>query len=624
MEYHKKYISFVKNNIALGLVNKSCQNIIIHYFYKLRGIKIRQNINNPSSILFFVSINRKFIYDEIFIYSSNWKSVNLIYSCDQSNRILRLLKQKNNCSFQLIGCLEQLHIKINWLLFKNIKKNDSTYCHEDVASGSLLSFTASLFPYTHHNQSTRNIYQCKMSKQAIGYQNNAYIFRRDSKLQFLISNQLPLINTENMMMYGLESYPFGTNTLISICSNTGLDMEDACVFKKSSRDLGLFHSIINNNQITANKLEENLNIIKISFINLLNLFEENNLFDNSDIGKLLLNDNKNLFNMLIKNLNLDHSISSSSRIYKKEYNTFDYRYEYNNFFVINCSQKVNVKVSKYIKIVFRKPNVGDKLSSRHGQKNVISILYKNEDLPFNQIQGVVPDIILNPHSFPSRMTIGMLKEIILARSCALVGKISIVKSNTARDYGLNCIKENSLYLKSENNKKSGYDKMIDGKNGETIINQVFSGIVFYQKMKQMVKDKAQYRVLGKNDALTKQPIGGRVYGGAIRLGEMEKDGLIAHGVSSIILDRFLFSSDFSIMGYCIECEKIIDLRLLEELDVKNENPLQLYSVSEINNIISKTHNCSSKKVIFIEIPHVLFYLLTELFSFSLTPVMFQF
>ena len=84
---------------------------------------------------------------------------------------MRLLKQKNNCSFQLIGCLEQLHIKINWLLIKNMKK-DSTYSHEDIASGSLLSFTASLFPYTHHNQSTRNIYQCKMSKQAIGYQNN--------------------------------------------------------------------------------------------------------------------------------------------------------------------------------------------------------------------------------------------------------------------------------------------------------------------------------------------------------------------------------------------------------------------------------------------------------------------
>ena len=140
------------------------------------------------------------------------------------------------------------------------------------------------------------------------------MFRRDSKLQFLISNQLPLINTENMLMYGLEFYPFGTNTVISICSNTGLDMEDACVFKKSSRDLGLFHSIVNNNQINGKKLEENINIINTPSINLLNLIEKNILLDNNDIGKLLLSSSKNLFNSLVKNLDLDHSISSNSKV----------------------------------------------------------------------------------------------------------------------------------------------------------------------------------------------------------------------------------------------------------------------------------------------------------------------
>ena len=230
---------------------------------------------------------------------------------------------------------------------------------------------------------------------------------------------------------------------------------------------------------------------------------------------------------------------------------------------------------------------------------------------------------MNPHSFPSRMTIGMIREIVSARACASVGKINITKVNTARDYGLNCIKENNFYLKSENNQKSGYDKLIDGKYGKTVINQVFSGIVFYQKMKQMVKDKVQFRISGKNNQLTNQPLGGRMNGGAIRLGEMEKDGLIAHGAASVVLDRFLLASDLSIMGYCLGCEKIIDFNILKEFKIGNKNPLELYSDLGINNIVSKIHNCETKKVIIIEIPHVLFYLLMELFAFSLTPIIFQ-
>nr|BAS01701.1 second-largest subunit of DNA-directed RNA polymerase I [Lotharella vacuolata] len=615
----QKYTFFVNNNVSTGVVNNSCASKIIHYFYKIRCLKIRQTLNNSLLISYFVSINRKLVYDEIFLYSQNTSSTYMIYSYDQSNRIMRLLKQRDNCSFQLIGCTEQLHIKINWLLYKNMKKKDLFYSHEDVMCGSLLSFTASLFPYTHHNQSTRNIYQCKMSKQAIGYQNNAYIFRRDSKLQFLVSSQLPIINTENMLMYNFDLFPFGSNTLISICSNTGLDMEDACVFKKSSREFGLFHSVINKNRIEVKKLQENIIVIQNPVQILLNLIEKNELFDNNDAGKVLLSNKKNLANMVIENLDNDHSITPNSKIYKKEYNTFDYMYEYNNFFSIGCLSKTGVKISKYTKVIFRKPNIGDKLSSRHGQKNVISILYKSTDFPFDQTRGVIPDLILNPHSFPSRMTIGMLREILLAKSCTLLGKTSIVKSNSARDYGLGCVSENDFYSKLENNQKSGYDKLIDGKNGLMIINQIFSGVVFYQKMQQMVKDKVQFRILGKNNTLTKQPVGGRMHGGAIRIGEMEKDGLIAHGAASVIIDRFLFSSDVVIMGYCLNCEKIVNIEPLNNLE-KNDNLFyNFYSIFRFNKVKLEIHDCASKKIIFIEIPYVLLYLLMELFTFSLMP-----
>lgn len=245
------------------------------------------------------------------------------------------------------------------------------------------------------------------------------------------------------------------------------------------------------------------------------------------------------------------------------------------------------------------------------------------DFPFEQKQGILPDLILNPHSFPSRMTIGMLREILLSRTCAIAGKISIVKSNSARDYGLNCVKENSFYLKSENNQKSGYDKLVDGKSGKVIGNEIFSGIVFYQKMQQMVKDKVQFRIFGKTNHFTKQPIGGRTYGGGIKIGEMEKDGLIAHGVSSVIIDRFLLSSDVSVMGYCLSCEKIINLEMMLEITKKNNVFSDFDLILEHDEIMKKIHNCPSRKVILIEIPHVLFYLLMELFTFSLMPIIFQ-
>jgi len=347
--------------------------------------------------------------------------------------------------------------------------------------------------------------------------------------------------------------------------------------------------------------------------------------NNHILGKILLNDNKNLVSLLMHIVDYDHSISCNSKITVKEYNDFDYHYEYTNFFSINALKEIDVKFSRYTKIILRKPNIGDKLSSRHGQKNVISILYNNFDLPFDQNLGITPDLILNPHSFPSRMTIGMLKEISVARNCATLGKIHIIKSNSSRDYGMPSLVENKYYLNSENNYNSGYDKLIDGKTGLPIKIPIFSGIVFYQKMQQMVKDKIQFRITGKKNPLTKQPIGGRMHGGGIRLGEMEKDGLIAHGVSAVILDRFLISSDFFVIGYCLGCEKMIHFELMNE----SNNIVNLiydttsFSLIEPKDILSETHTCSTKNVIVIEIPYVLFYLLMELFTFSLVPILFQ-
>lgn len=195
----------------------------------------------------------------------------------------------------------------------------------------------------------------------------------------------------------------------------------------------------------------------------------------------------------------------------------------------------------------RRPELGDKFSSRHGQKGVVGVIVRQEDMPFND-QGMCPDIIMNPHGFPSRMTIGKMIELLAGKAGVLTGQI---KHGTA--FGGDKVTDVSEQLVKAGFNYSGKDVLTSGITGETLSAYIFMGPVFYQKLKHMVMDKMHARGSGPRAVLTRQPMEGRARDGGLRLGEMERDCLIAYGGASLLLERLMISSDITDVSMCTTC-----------------------------------------------------------------------
>jgi len=250
----------------------------------------------------------------------------------------------------------------------------------------------------------------------------------------------------------------------------------------------------------------------------------------------------------------------------------------------------------------RNPVIGDKFSSRHGQKGVLSQLWPEINMPFSE-SGMKPDCIINPHAFPSRMTIGMLVESMAGKAGALHGfyqdatPFQFDEKNTAADYfGEQLLKAGFNYY--------GNEPMYSGISGTEFHADIYLGVVYYQRLRHMVKDKFQVRSTGKVNKLTRQPIKGRKVGGGIRFGEMERDSLLAHGTSYLLLDRLMNCSDYSRALACKKCGSI--LSPIVQYDV---NTQQKYTMCKFCN--------SRSSVVAIAIPYVFRYLTAELASVNI-------
>lgn len=428
--------------------------------------------------------------------------------------------------------------------------------HLEIEPMTVLGVVAGLIPYPHHNQSPRNTYQCAMGKQAIGAIAYNQLNRIDTLLYLMVYPQKPMVKTRTIEMVGFEKLPAGQNATVAVMSYSGYDIEDASVMNRASLDRGYGRCIVLKKTVTAVKRYANQTLDRIvappedagaskatARYRTLDVDGIARVGEQVESGDVLVN--------LQSPINTNDTLANPTALADHQYRAAPVSYKGSGQSIVD---KVLLTSNDYenflIKLLMRstrRPELGDKFSSRHGQKGVCGIIVPQEDMPFND-QGVCPDMIMNPHGFPSRMTVGKMIELLAGKSGVVEGAL---KYGTA--FGGDKVTDVSSILVRNGFAYSGKDILTSGVTGEPLSAFIFMGPVYYQKLKHMVMDKMHARARGPRAILTRQPTEGRARDGGLRLGEMERDCLIGYGASGLLIERLMLSSDAFTIQICKEC-----------------------------------------------------------------------
>ncbi|KAF2118859.1 hypothetical protein BDV96DRAFT_596676 [Lophiotrema nucula] len=419
--------------------------------------------------------------------------------------------------------------------------------HLEIEPFTLLGAVAGLIPYPHHNQSPRNTYQCAMGKQAIGAIAYNQFQRMDTLLYLMVYPQKPMVKTRTIELIKYDKLPAGQAATVAVMSFSGYDIEDALVLNKASCDRGfgrcqVLKKSAQQLKTYANNTKDLINAAAIDTKEKRHM--ELGVDGIAQVGARL--EQGSVY--MLKSTPLDTQSSRQPVLYKETPVTYKLTdCSYVDKVCITENESSGMTTIKTLLRQTRRPELGDKFSSRHGQKGVVGLISPQEDMPFND-QGICPDIIMNPHGFPSRMTVGKMMELLSGKAGVLDGSLQY---GTA--FGGSKVEDMADLLLKHGFSYSGKDYLTSGITGEALQFYVFFGPIYYQKLKHMVQDKMHSRARGPRAILTRQPTEGRARDGGLRLGEMERDCLIAYGASQLLLERLMLSSDAHNVDVCGRC-----------------------------------------------------------------------
>ena len=462
----------------------------------------------------------------------------------------------DNAVVEYIDPEEQSHCMIAmkpsdlYLLRDDAFKYNYTHC--EIHPSTIFGVIASCIPFPEHNQSPRNTYQSAMAKQAMGMYVTNFDKRMDKTAYVMTYPARPLVDTRVMGMIKLDKIPSGGPVIVAIMTHTGYNQEDSVLMNQGSIDRGLFQTVIYHTEKDEDKKingdeevrckpdpakTKGMKFGNYEKVNAKGVMPENTLVENRDIIiAKVVPINRNDPTKVLK-------FEDQSRAYRTQEESYIDR----NFLERNgegyCICKVKVRT-------LRKPVIGDKFSSRHGQKGTLGNIIPERDMPFTA-EGLRPDIIINPHAIPSRMTIGQLKETLLGMVLVELGLFG--DGTSFGELDIETIRKELMKLGYECN---GNQLMYNGLTGEQIETSVFIGPAFYQRLKHMVNDKQHSRSIGPMVNLTRQPAEGRSRDGGHRFGEMERDSMVAHGACRFTRGRMYDSSDKYQVFVCKCCGMI--------------------------------------------------------------------
>jgi len=546
-------ISTEAETLFYGLKQKKNRGIIniytsVVFDYRLNEIRVCNEGGRLTRPLLIVENNETFLTEEILVKleKGQLKWDDLLMSSELLNRaVIEYVDTEEQGTSLIAMNMEEL---------RNSSPLLKRFTHCEIHPSTIFGILGSCIPFPENNQSPRNTYQCAQAKQAMGVYVTNFDQRYDKTAFVLCNPSKPLVDTRIMDMIKINNIPSGFNVIVAIMSYTGYNQEDSLLFNKASIDRGLFQANIFNTEKDEDKQKINggeeirckpdkSKTCGIKFANYEKLdgsgmIAKNTLVENRDIiiGKVSsIKENKNDHTKVIK-------FQDESRMYRTNEETY----------VDEVETGKNGEGYKFAKVrlrSLRRPVIGDKFSSRSGQKGTIGNIIPEEDMPFTQ-NGLRPDIILNPHAIPSRMTIAQLKETLLGKVLLHLGLFG--DGTSFGDLSIDVIQKELIKFGYECN---GNEIMYDGLTGQQLECSIFIGPVFYQRLKHMVIDKQHSRSIGPMVNLTRQPAEGRSRDGGLRFGEMERDCMISHGASAFTKGRLYDASDKFSVYVCKNTEK---------------------------------------------------------------------
>jgi len=448
-------------------------------------------------------------------------------------------------------CVEFIDASETETLRIALRKSDITlsHTHYEIHPSLILGHMASTIPLSDHNQSPRNTYQSAMGKQAMCIYARNYPKRLDKNAYVLCSLTRPIVETRTMNIMKMQEMPFGMNAIVAIGCYGGYNQEDSIIMNKSSVRRGLFRGLY----YTMYKDEEHRNVASGREEKFMKPMKHNTRkFKNTSYAAIADNGMPILHSTIQEN---DVIIGKVVNL-RNDPSGYEYRDASTTHKnsepcrIDGVWQDKNSDGYPFIKVRCvseRFPQIGDKFSSRHGQKGTVGMMLEEEDMPF-MANGLRPDLIMNPHAVPSRMTIAQLMENIF-------GKIG-VRRGTLGDgtpYSHMKIEELRAHMIDLGLHPYGNEIMYNGQTGEMMNAEIFIGPTFYQRLKHMVIDKKHSRAKGPIVSLTRQPCEGRSRDGGLRVGEMERDCMISHGISAFTKERLMDVSDPFPTGVCKTC-----------------------------------------------------------------------
>jgi len=470
-----------------------------------------------------------------------------MYLYSTSARMMRPVKHLHTGTEELIGSFEQIYMNVA-CLDEDVKPGITT--HQELRPTNMLSTLASMTPLSDFNQSPRNMYQCQMAKQAMATPYHSYQHRVDNKVYRIQTPQSPIVRNRAQDEYEMDEYPLGTNAIIAVIPFTGYDMEDAMIINKASYDRGFMAGCVYTVKIID--LEDKKSSAGAP------LYFGNHLPGESD--KVCANLDEDglpyIGQRMVKGDPLWCAIDESSCRAKKELHNYAEEATVEEVRLLAPKSGRGALQQVLLKFRFdRAPVIGDKFATRAGQKGVMSQLWPSENIPFSE-GGMQPDIMFNPHGFPSRMTIGMILEIMGGKAGALHG---VHQDSTPFQFRED---QPATEYFGEQLSQAGFDyygseTLYCGTTGVEMEAEIFMGVVHYQRLRHMVSDKYQVRANGPVNRVHLQPIKGRKVGGGVRFGEMERDSLLAHGTAYLLHDRLMKCSDYATAYVCSRCGSLL-------------------------------------------------------------------